>query len=102
MGERIVVALDVGLEMSDAWDSKKTSIGSRFYVVLDALKAWLAHKHELSAGENAAQMHPEMMPTRARLRENTLDCFIFTVTQKNARVSAGRDSFAVARRPRSL
>lgn len=46
--ERICVALDVGLEMHDAFDARSIDGPTRLDVVLPLLKAWIARKAELA------------------------------------------------------
>lgn len=46
--ERICVALDVGLEMHDAFDARNIDGPTRLDVVLPLLKAWIARKAELA------------------------------------------------------
>ena len=46
--ERICVALDVGLEMHDAFDARRPDGPTRLAVVLPALRTWIAQKSSLS------------------------------------------------------
>ena len=46
--ERVCVALDVGLEMHDAWDARRPDGPTRLAVVLPALRTWIAQKSSLS------------------------------------------------------
>ena len=46
--ERICVALDVGLEMHDAWDARRPDGPTRLAVVLPALRTWIAQKAALA------------------------------------------------------
>ena len=46
--ERVCVALDVGLEMHDAFDARRPDGPTRLAVVLPALRSWLAQKAALA------------------------------------------------------
>ena len=46
--ERICVALDVGLEMHDAFDARRPDGPTRLVVVLPALRTWIAQKAALA------------------------------------------------------
>ena len=46
--ERICVALDVGLEMHDAFDARRPDGPTRLAVVLPALRTWVAQKTTLA------------------------------------------------------
>ena len=46
--ERICVALDVGLEMHDAFDARRPDGPTRLAVVLPALRTWIAQKAVLA------------------------------------------------------
>ena len=46
--ERVCVALDVGLEMHDAFDARRPDGPTRLAVVLPALRTWIAQKSSLS------------------------------------------------------
>ena len=46
--ERICVALDVGLEMHDAFDARRPDGPTRLAVVLPALRTWIAQKAALA------------------------------------------------------
>ncbi len=46
--ERICVALDVGLEMHDAWDARRPDGPTRLAVVLPALRTWITQKAALA------------------------------------------------------
>lgn len=48
--EKIVVALDVGAEMSSPWDVKRPDGPSRFEVVVKSLKNWVIQKELMSPG----------------------------------------------------
>jgi len=48
--ERVVIALDVGMEMAGPWDGKRPEGPRRFEVVVNCLKNWVVQKEVLGRG----------------------------------------------------
>ena len=77
--ERICVALDVGLEMHDAFDARRPDGPTRLAVVLPSLRTWIAQK---------AALAKDMFDASQLIAEKTLREDIFPRFEENEKGKA--------------